>query len=363
VAIRFGPPEYFAISLFGLIVLANVSGGSPIKNITMVLVGVMLATVGVDIVSGQVRFDYGIYELSQGIDYVPVLIGLFGMAEIIQMAITREEFRTMLEKIRIRDMFPTREEWRRMIAPMFRGGFLGFIVGLLPGPGSILSTYASYAIEKKISRHPEEFGHGAIEGVAGPEAANNSAVAGMLVILLSLGLPFSGFTALLLGALNMHAIFPGPMFIQKNPEIFWVFIASLYLGNTVLLVLNLPLVGLTAWFLRIPIRFLMPLICLLCLVGTYTLNNRLYDVWIVLVSGIIGYLMRQWKYEAAPLVLGMVLGPILERSLTQSWVIFHGEWWRFWTRPISGVILTVAILVPIITLFFRMRMSLSKEDG
>ncbi|RJR39461.1 MAG: tripartite tricarboxylate transporter permease [Desulfobacteraceae bacterium] len=355
VALDFGPPEYFAICLFALLILSNVSGGMPIRNMAMVCVGVMLATVGVDEVSGLSRFDYGTYALSQGIDFVPVLIGLFGMAEIIEMAVLEKEGAKSATKVRLRDMYPTKQEWRRMVPAVFRGGIIGFIVGLVPGPSGVLSTYASYAAEKKVSRHPEEFGRGAIEGVAGPESANNSAVAGGLIFLLTLGLPFTGFMAMLLAALNMHAIYPGPLFITQRPDIFWVFIASLYLGNLMLLVLNLPLVGFSAWFLRVPMRYLMPVVCLLCIVGTLTINNRLYDVWIMLAFGVGGFLMRRWKYEAAPLVLGLVLGPMLERSLTQSWVMFHGEFWRFWQRPISGVLMSLAILAPLFLWLLRLR--------
>lgn len=344
-ALKFGPPEYFAIALVGLIVLTNISGGSVLKNTIMVVVGIMLSTIGTDTVSGSTRFDFGSYLLGKGIDYVPVLIGLFGMGEIINWTITKETSPKKLLPVRFRDLYPTREEWRRMISPIFRGGGIGFFTGLIPGPATITSTFLSYTVEKKISKHPEEFGHGAIEGVAGPESANNAAAVGQLVPLLSLGLPFSIYPAMLMGALQMQGITPGPLFIIRHSDIFWVLIASFYLGNFVLLFFNLPMVGVFALVLRIPMWILMSVVTLICIVGTYSLGNDLFDVWVMLGSGIIGYLMQRFDYEAPPLVLGMVFGPILERSLVQSMLLFNGNVSGFWGRSISGTILTLPLLV------------------
>lgn len=343
-ALRFGPPEFFAIEFVGLIILTNVSGGSTIKNILMVVVGIMLSTIGMDTVLGLFRFDLGSYELSKGINYIPVLMGVFGMAEIFNWMITKESSHPKLPSIRIRDLYPTREEWRRMIAPIFRGGFIGFFMGLIPGPAGITCTYVSYAVEKKVSKRPEEFGHGAIEGVAGPESANNANVIGIMVPLLSLGLPFSGYTAMLLGALQMQGITPGPLFIVQRPDIFWVLMASFYLGNLVLLCFNLPLVGVFAMVLRIPMWILMSTVTLLCVVGTYSLGNDLFDVWVMLGSGVVGFLMLRFDYNPAPLVLGMVFGPLVERSLVQSLLLFNGNVLGFWKRPISGGILTITLL-------------------
>jgi putative tricarboxylic transport membrane protein len=348
-ALKFGPPELFSISACGLLVLSNTSGGNFWKNLMMIFVGVMLATVGTDAITGTVRFDYGFYKLSRGIDYIPVLIGLFGMAEIIHWALSRKAEPAPVAKVRMRDLYPTREDTRRMVPAMFRGSIVGFLVGLLPGPGAILSTYASYALEKKLSRRPQEFGHGAIEGVAGPESANNSALAGGLIMLLSLGLPFSGVTAILLGALTMHGIAPGPTFIAERPEVFWIFIASLYLGNVVMLILNLPLVPLFVAILRIPMRVLVPLITLMCIVGTYSLANQWVDVWIMLATGAFGLLMRVFDFEAPPLVLGMVFGPLLEVSFGQSLVMFNNNLMGFWARPLSGIFLGLAILIPVVS--------------
>ncbi len=351
---KLGPPEYFAISVCGLIILANTSGGAFSKNMLMVLVGIMLSTVGIHYISGTTRFDFGYYRFGKGIDYVPVLIGLFGMAEVIQWILSKTELPATTFKLRLRDLYPTRTEARRMLAPMFRGGVIGFLVGLLPGPGAILATYASYAFEKKISKHPEEFGQGAIEGVAGPESANNSSMAGGLIMLLSLGLPFSGVTALLLGALQMQGLSPGPTFIREYPQVFWVFVASLFLGNLVMLILNLPLLPLFALILRIPMKILMPLVSLICIIGTYSLSNELMDVWIMLIMGMIGFAMRLFAFQAPPLILGMVFGPLMEKSFGQSTIMFQDHLLRFLGRPVTCMFFGIALLVLGINVFLNL---------
>ncbi len=343
-ALRFGPPEYFAIALVGLLILTNVSGGTFVRNLMMIVLGIILSTVGMDPISGLIRFDFGYYELGKGIDYIPVLIGLFGMGEIIQWVMTKEEVPIRLPSIRLRDLYPTREEWKRMTSPIFRGGFIGFFTGLLPGPGAITATYISYTVEKRISKRPEEFGHGAIEGVAGPESANNAGSVGQMVPLLSLGLPFSALTAMMLGCLQMQGITPGPLFMVQRPDVFWVVIASFYLGNAMLLFFNLPMVGVFAMVLRIPMYMLMAIVTLIIIVGTYSIGNAMLDVWIMLGFGIIGFLMRRFNYEAPPLVLGMVFGPVMERSMAQSLLMFQGSLLGFWKRPVSGTILTVAAI-------------------
>ncbi len=344
-ALKFGPPEFFVISVVGLSVLIGASGGSFLKNLTMVVLGLMLSSVGTDPIVGSIRFDFGFSPLSKGIDYVPVLIGIFGMAEVIHWTITREKYTEEIKSIRFRDLYPTREEWRRMMPAIFRGGVIGFFVGLLPGPGAITATYVSYAVEKKTSKRPEEFGHGAIEGVAGPESANNAGSVGQMVPLLALGLPFSAVTAMMLGALQMQGIATGPMFIVQQPDIFWTLIASFYVGNLVLLCFNLPLIGIFALVLRTPMWVLMSVVTLLCIVGTYSLGNEMIDVWIMVIFGVIGFFMRRFEYEAAPLVLGMVFGPIMEGSLSQSMILFQGNILGLWGRPVSASILSIAILI------------------
>ena len=356
-ALKFGPPEFFTIALCGLIVLSNVTGKSSLRNFAMVLAGLMLSTVGSDPMLALARFTFGKTSLLNGIDYVTVMIGLFGMTEIIDWTITREGEGLRVPKVRFRELYPTREEWRRMFPPIFRGGILGFGIGLLPGPGGVISTYASYALEKRVCRRREELGHGAIEGVAGPEAANNAAVAAKLIPVLSLGLPFTAISAMLLAALMMHGITPGPMFITEHPEIFWVVVAGLYLGNLMLLIFNLPLVGVFAMVLRIPMRVLMPIIALLCIIGTYSLNNSLLDTWIMLISGVIGFWMRRLDFEAPPLILGMVFGRMMETSLNQSLLMFRGDPLKLFLRPISGTFLIVTFLALFITVFLKNRRS------
>jgi putative tricarboxylic transport membrane protein len=253
-----------------------------------------------------------------------------------------------------------------MTPAIFRGGVIGFFTGLLPGPGAITATYISYAVEKKVSKHPEEFGHGAIEGVAGPESANNAGSTGQMVPLLALGLPFSALTAMMLGALQMQGIIPGPMFIVQRPDIFWVLIASFYLGNLVLLCFNLPLIGVFALVLRTPMWLLLSVVTLLCIVGTYSLGNDLLDVWVMLIFGVIGVFMRRLDFEAAPLILGMVFGPILERTLCQSLLLFQGNLLGFFGRPVSGTILLITLLafsiLALVKIMRRMRRAeLAKE--
>jgi putative tricarboxylic transport membrane protein len=362
-ALKFGPPEYFAIAAVGLIVLANVSGGDFWRSISMVVMGIVLATIGMDPVLGSPRFNYGSWKLGRGIDYITVLIGLFGMGEILHWAMTKERHPEKLPPVRLRELYPTREEWRRMVAPILRGGVIGFFVGLLPGPGAITSTYVSYTVERTISKRPEEFGRGAIEGVAGPEAANNAGATGQMVPLLSLGLPFSALTAILLGCLQMQGITPGPFFIVQRPEVFWVLIASFYLGNVVLLLLNLPLVSLFAMVLRIPMWILMAVVTLMCIVGTYSLDSEILDVWFMLVFGVVGFFLRRFKFESAPLVLGMVFGPLMERSLSQALILFNGDISGFWKRPISGTILKTALLAFLIVTLVKKRKLIEKVIG
>lgn len=347
-ALEFGPPEYFALTVVGLILLSQLGGGSPVKSYLMVTAGLLLATVGMEPLSGLPRFTFGQLELGQGIELVPVAMGLYGIAEVLTIA---ERIAGLPEMIRVkfRELFPTAAEWKRACPPMLRGGGVGFLIGLIPGPAAILATFASYALEKKISRRPEEFGRGAIEGVAGPEAANNSASAGAMVPLLALGLPFAPATAMLLGALMIHGVQPGPLLMTQKPEIFWGVVASMYIGNIVLLVLNLPLVGVFASVLRLPQHLLMGLILVLCLVGTYSVNNSFLDVSILVGMGIVGYILRKFQFNLAPLILGLVLGPMLENTLRQSLFLFRGNLWAMISRPIPAVLFAIglaAILLP-----------------
>jgi len=351
VAIKFGPPEYFSLMILALTILTYLAHGSMIKAIVMAFLGVSLSQIGMDIVTGQTRFTFGIMELEDGIGLIPIVMGLFGIAEVL----TNLEESGDLEifKAKIKGLLPNLRDWLDSIGAIIRGTFLGFFLGILPGGGAIISSFVSYAVEKKFSKHPEKFGTGAIEGVAGPESANNSATSGAFIPLFALGIPSNAVMALLLGALMIHGLQPGPLLIKQRPDIFWGTIASMYIGNVMLLILNLPLIGLWVKLLKVPYRILFPLILFFCLIGAYSINNSTFDVLVMLIFGIIGYLFRKFQYEPAPLVLAFILGPMLENSLRQSLLISEGSLWIFFTRPISGVGLIIALLVLLSSIFLK----------
>jgi putative tricarboxylic transport membrane protein len=341
IALRFGPPEFFAIGVCGLVLLVRLSGGSLLQSFIMILLGMALATVGIDFLTGIERFTYGIEELGQGIDFLPVAMGLFGIAEVLISA-EQKELPQRVQKVKLRELLPTRKEWKRSFPPMVRGSFMGFIIGLVPGPSPVISTFVSYITEKKLSKNPEEFGKGAIEGVAGPEAANNAAVGGAYVPLFALGIPFTPAMAIVLGALMLHGLTPGPNLIKEKPDLFWAVIASMYIGNFMLVVLNLPLVNLFVAILKIPQHILLPVIVLICLIGVYTVNSSPLDLLVLAGFGFIGYILRGAGFQPAPLVLAMVIGPLLETSLRQSLNITGGNLEGVIFRPIT---LTLYILV------------------
>ena len=331
-ALKFGPPEFFAIGVFGLIMLMRLSEGPLIKSLIMVLLGMAVGTVGLDTLTGVGRFTFGIYDLGQGIEILPVAMGLFGIAEVLSMSSGKQEGK--LFNFRLRELFPTAEEWKRSTLPVIRGSFLGFFIGLIPGPAPVIASFTSYFAEKKLSKHPEEFGHGAIEGVAGPESANNAAVGGAYVPLLGLGIPFTPHMAIMLGALMMHGITPGPSTIREKPELFWGLIASMYIGNIMLLVLNLPLIKVFVSILRVPREILVSLIVVLCFTGIYCVNSSYVDLMIMAIFGIAGFALRRLAFEPAPLVLATVIGPMLEKSLRQSMKMARGDVSLIIFRPI-----------------------------
>jgi len=347
-ALRFGPPEYFSLLALGLLVLGYMTGGSMIKNLAMIVLGLLLGMIGIDHMSGYFRFSYGIVALGDGIGVVPVAVGLFGIAEI--LATAGNPFRPEVLKPKLKDLIPSRQEFRDSILPIGRGTVLGFLIGIIPGSAHIISTFMSYAIERRVSKHPEKFGKGAIEGVAGPESANNAASCGALVPMLALGVPTGPVPAVLLAALMVHGISPGPLFIKEQPTIFWGLIASMYLGNVVLLLLNLPLVGIFINFLRIPYRILYPMILMFCVIGVYAVNTSFVDVGIMSVMGLLGYLLRKCNFETAPVVLGVVLAPIIEMSLRQSLAMSNGSYAIFYQRPVSAVFLVGALLMILLAL-------------
>ncbi|MHB8770234.1 MAG: tripartite tricarboxylate transporter permease [Syntrophales bacterium] len=342
-ALGFGPPEYFCLLVCGLVVLSYMTGGSIVKNLSMICLGLMIGMIGIDQMSGYFRFSYGVTALGDGIGIVPVAVGLFGVSEILATA-GSADIREVL-KPRLRDLLPSKQELKDSVGPIGRGTLLGFLIGIIPGSAHIISTFVAYAMERRLSKHPERFGEGAIEGVAGPEAANNAASEGALVPLLALGVPTGPIPAVLLAALMVHGITPGPLFIKEQPQVFWGLIASMYVGNTVLLLLNLPMVGIFVNFLRVPYRILYPIILLFCIVGVYAVNSSMVDVAAMCVMGLLGYLLRKLDFETAPLVLGAVLAPIIEFSFRQALAMSNGKYAIFVERPIAATFLAVALVM------------------
>jgi putative tricarboxylic transport membrane protein len=342
-ALRFGPPEYFALAIAGLLLLSRLSGGSVMHAFVLVAIGLALGTVGMEPISALRRFTFGSTRLSQGIELVPVIMGLYGVAEVLLIAESGIR-KAHIATVRLRELLPTRAEWKMSGWPIARGSVVGFLSGLIPGPTTVLATFISYTLERKVSKTPDRFGKGAIEGVAGPEAANNGATAGAMVPLLSLGIPFSPATAILLGALVITGIQPGPLLITQRPEVFWGVVASMYVGNLILLILNLPLVGLFVSVLRLPQHVLATLILLLCLVGAYSLNNSQLDLWVLVVFGVFGYGLRKLAIDPSPLVVALVLGPLMEKTLRQSLFMARGEWLTILGRPLTLTLLLVGVV-------------------
>jgi len=368
-ALRFGPPEYFALLVLGLLVLAYMSVGSMLKSLAMAALGLLLGTIGIDHMSGYLRYSYGLHELGDGIGVVPLAVGLFGLGEILATAGRARPPEVI--RPRFRELLPNRREWRSSVAPIARGSVLGFLVGIIPGSAHIIATFVSYAVEKKLSRRPEEFGKGAVAGVAGPESANNAATSGAFVPMLALGIPSGPVTAVLIAAMMVHGVAPGPMLISQKPDLFWGFIASMYVGNVMLLILNVPLVGLFVQLLRVPYGYLFPTIVLFCILGVYAVNGSTVDVWIMLVMGVLGYVLRKLDFETAPIVLGLILSPLIELAMRQSLSMSDGSYRIFLEKPISAVLLGVALLLFVLGLApliagkrdWRARLAAADGDG
>ncbi len=342
-ALSFGPPEYFALMCMGLIIVTYLAQGSILKAIMMALVGIILGSIGLDIITGLPRFTFGINELTDGVGIIPLVMGLFGISEIFQNleeSLEREIFKT-----RIKNLWPSLKDWVQAKWAIVRGSIIGFLLGILPGGGAVISTFVAYAVEKKVAKDPERFGRGAIEGVASPESANNAAAGSSLIPLLSLGIPPNPIMAIFFSALVIHGIQPGPLLIKQNPDLFWGLVASLYLGNALLLILNLPMISIWVKVLEIPYKLLFPLILLFCLIGAYSINNVVFDLYVMIFFGVVGWIMRKFGYEGAPLILAYVLGPMLENALRQSLLISQGSFMIFITRPISAMALSIAFLL------------------
>lgn len=345
-ALDFGPPEYFALTLVGLTLVSFLGRGSWSRAFGMAALGLLLGIVGLDPVRSHARFTFGTLSLQGGIELIPMVMGLFGLSQVFSMI----ERRLTIEEVansptKLRDLLPNRDEWRDSIGAILRGTLVGFLVGLLPGAGATISSYVAYAVEKRRSPHPERFGRGAIEGVAAPESANNAATSSGFIPLLTLGLPANVVMALMLGAFMLHGVTPGPMLLAQKPEMFWGIITSMFIGNVMLLVLNLPLIGLFAKVARMPPSYLIPVIVLACVIGAYGVNNNPVDIFTMLGFGIFGYLAEKFGYSLAPLVLAFVLGPLMETSLRQSLILSQGSFGIFIERPISAALFAIGMVL------------------
>lgn len=346
IALSFQSPEYVALVVLGLTFLSYVSMGSTVRAMMMAAVGLLLGTVGNDPVGGVDRFSLGLNGLSDGFGLVPVVVGLFGVSEVLLNLFEKGRGAIITEGIG--RLWPSREDISRSAMPILRGTGIGFLIGLLPGGNAILAAILSYAVERRVSKTPERFGNGAIEGVAGPEAANNSAAISCFVPVLTLGIPTNAIMALLLASLMVHGVLPGPQLINRNPELFWGTIASMHIGNAMLLILNLPLVGLWVKLLRIPYNYLFPLILLFCVLGAYTVGNSTFDLLVMIGFGVLGFLMRLTGFEPAPLMLAYILGPLFEENLRRALVVSDGSFSVFLDRPIALSLLVIAVVVPLL---------------
>ncbi|MBI2087421.1 MAG: tripartite tricarboxylate transporter permease [Deltaproteobacteria bacterium] len=342
-ALKFGPPEFVGLMLLGLTMVAFLSEESLLVALMMTLIGLLLGTIGIDPVVGNQRFTFGILSLMTGIEIIPLVMGIFGISEVLMNLEQTQEFEIF--KGKIKGLLPTRTDWQDSAKPIARGTVIGFFLGIIPGVGAIIPTFISYALEKRLSKHPDKFGTGVIEGVAGPESTNNSASMGGFIPLLTLGLPTTGIMAMFLGALVIHGVQPGPLLVKQHPDLFWGVIASMYIGNFMLLILNLPLIGIWVQFLRIPYWILFPSIILFCLVGSYSVNGNYVDIILLMIFGGVGYLMRKAKFPGGPLILGFILGPMIEEALRQTLILSDGEFAIFFSRPICLSLIVINLLL------------------
>jgi putative tricarboxylic transport membrane protein len=343
-ALQFGPAEYCSLMLLGLIAASTVGQGSPIKGVAMMILGLALGVVGTDVNSGTIRFGFDLPELSDGLGLIPIAMGLFAVTEVIRSA-GKSTVSQVAQKFSMRDQLPTREDWRRSFGPMLRGSGLGAFFGSLPGTSGGMATFLSYAMEKRISKHPEQFGKGAIEGIAGPEACNNAGVGTAFIPTLTLGIPGDAIMAMMLAALVIQGIQPGPEVMTSNPELFWGLIVSFWIGNVILVVLNIPLIGMWVRLLTIPYPLLFPGIVLFTCIGVYSTNNNVFDLWVLFLAGLMGYGMLLLRLEPVPLLLGFILGMPFEENFRRTLLLSRGDFGVFLERPISATALAIAALV------------------
>ena len=344
----FGPAEYFSLMVMGLVFSTVLARGSIFKALLMVFLGLLLATVGTDLETGQERMTLGIQQLSDGVDFAPLAMGIFGFAEIIRNLESPEARDVVRGKIG--KLLPSWAEIKQSVPPILRGTFIGGLLGILPGNGAVLGPFASYTMEKKIAKDPSRFGKGAIEGVAGPEAANNAGAQTAFIPLLTLGIPPNAVMALMVGAMTIHGIIPGPQVMTKNPDLFWGMIASMWIGNAMLVIINLPLVGMWVKLLKVPYRLMFPAIMIFCCIGIYSINNSVQDVYFTAFFALLGYILIKLGFEPAPMLLGFVLGKLMEEKLRQSLILSRGSFMTFVERPVSGVLLAVAVIMLVIAL-------------
>ena len=344
----FGPAEYFSLMVMGLVFSTVLARGSILKALLMVFLGLLLATVGTDLETGQERVTLGIQQLSDGVDFAPLAMGIFGFAEIIRN-LENPEARDVVRS-KIGNLLPNWSEIKQSIKPVLRGTAIGSILGILPGNGAVLGPFASYAMEKKLAKDPSRFGKGAIEGVAGPESANNAGAQTAFIPLLTLGIPPNAVMALMVGAMTIHGIIPGPQVMTKNPELFWGMIASMWIGNAMLVIINLPLVGIWVKLLKVPYRLMVPAILIFCSIGIYSINNSIQDVYFTAFFALVGYIMIKLGFEPAPMLLGFVLGKLMEEKLRQALILSRGSFTTFIERPVSATLLAVALIMLVIAL-------------
>jgi putative tricarboxylic transport membrane protein len=359
-ALRFGPPEVFALLVVGLSLVTGLAGRSLLAALVMTFFGLLLAMIGMDPVRGAPRFTFGIQDLYDGVGFVPVVMGFFGVGEIL---LSMEQPVLEIIKTKLTDLLPSRKEWRVSIGAIGRGTVIGFFLGLIPGIGAIIPTFMAYVVEKRVSKHPEKFGTGVIEGVASPETANNAYANAAMVPLLTLGIPGSPTLAVLMGAFIIHGLTPGPFLFKERPDVVWGLIASLYMGNVILLILNLPLVGLWAKLLQIRYQYLYPGILLFCILGAYSLNQSAFDVLLMVFFGILGYVFRKLDWPLAPTILALILGPMMERSLRTSLEMSGGDLSIFFQRPISAVLLILGAIILITSAVRLLPIWARKEDA
>ena len=353
VALSFGPADYFSLMLLGLIISAVLAQGSVLKSVGMVVLGVALGLVGTDVQTGQQRFTFGVPELSDGVGFVSIAMGMFGIAEII-LNLERPEQRSVLAA-KVGSLFLTKEEFSRAVPSVLRGTAVGSLLGILPGGGAALASFGSYMMERKMSRGRHEFGNGAIEGVAGPESANNAASQTSFIPLLTLGIPANAVMALMVGALIIQGIQPGPRMVEAQPDLFWGLIASMWVGNLMLLVINLPMIGMWVKLLQVPYKYLYPSILVFCAIGVYSLSNNVFDVYQTVLFGFVGYMFSKLKMEPAPLLIGFVLGPMMEEHLRRAMLLSRGDVMVFVERPISASMLAIAAVALIAMLLPSLR--------